>query len=126
MALQFLYTLDLRKGEGIEQLDEFLREEPCDSETGDYAKRLIFGVREKIDEIDRRIQATAKNWDLHRMATIDRNILRMSVYEILNCEDIPAKVSINEAIDLGKKFSTANSGAFINGILDKIRIEKEG
>jgi N utilization substance protein B len=66
-----------------------------------------------------------KNWDLRRMATVDRNVLRMAVYELAHCDDVPPKVAINEAIELGKKFSTANSGGFVNGILDRIRIDLE-
>ena len=69
------------------------------------------------------LSKVARNWDLRRMATIDRNVLRMAIFELLYCEDIPPKVSINEAIELGKKFSTANSGAFINGILDRVKNE---
>ena len=73
--------------------------------------------------IDQLLQQVARNWDLKRMAAIDRNVLRMAVFELLHCPDIPPKVTINEAIELGKKFSTANSGGFINGILDRIRID---
>ncbi|HMQ21077.1 MAG TPA: transcription antitermination factor NusB, partial [Planctomycetota bacterium] len=74
-------------------------------------------------ELDVTLAKVARNWDLRRMATIDRNVLRMAIFELLYCEDIPPKVSINEAIELGKKYSTVNSGAFINGILDRVKSE---
>lgn len=125
LALQFLYSLDLRKFEGMDNLGEFLKEQTQDEEVTIYTKRLIEGVSTQRAVIDRRIQEIAKNWSLKRMAAIDRSILRMGAYELLHCQDIPAKVAINEAIELGKKFSTENSGSFINGILDKIRVETE-
>lgn len=88
-----------------------------------FADPMIRGVLEKRDELDARIQARATNWSLTRMAAVDRNILRLAVYEMLNREDIPPVVSINEAVDIAKKYSTAESGKFVNGILDKIRGE---
>lgn len=123
LALQFLYMLDLRQGEGRELFDEFLREAAASQEVAAYARRLVEGVSAEREDLDRRIAEVAKNWNLARMAVVDRNVLRMSAYEILRCRDIPPKVAINEAIDLGKKYSTEHSGAFINGILDKIRAE---
>lgn len=125
LALQFLYTLDLRKGEGREYLPSFLDENNKEKEVQDYARRLIEGVRNEVNLFDEKIQSVAKNWNLSRMAAIDRNILRMAVFEMMRCDDIPPKVAINEAIDLGKKYSTQNSGGFINGILDKIRLDLE-
>src|SRR5690606_2569724 len=86
-------------------------------------ERLIRGTREHRDETDKLLRTVTRNWDLKRMATVDRNVLRMAAYELLHCSDIPPKVAINEAIEIGKKFSTANSGGFINGILDRIRID---
>ena len=71
----------------------------------------------------RQLQSVTRNWDLRRMAVVDRNVLRMAVYELMWCADVPHKVAINEAIEIGKKFSTANSGGFVNGILDRIRID---
>ena len=72
-------------------------------------------------EIDTLIERFSKNWKIHRMSCVDRNVMRIAVYELLYCEDIPPKVSINEAVDVGKKFGTEESGAFINGIMDSIR-----
>jgi transcription antitermination factor NusB len=123
IALQFLYQLDLRGDAVLEDLREFLDGASRDQEVQEFAVRLIDGTRTLRPEIDVTLAKVARNWDLRRMATIDRNILRMAIFELLHCEDIPPKVSINEAIDLGKKFSTANSGAFINGILDRVKNE---
>ena len=86
-----------------------------------FAEPLIKGTVEHRAEVDGLIQKYAKNWDLRRMATVDRNILRLAIYEMLYREDIPPVVSINEAIEVAKKFSTEDSGKFVNGILDKVR-----
>src|SRR5277367_1023154 len=88
-----------------------------------FADKLIRGVLECRAELDARIGQHAENWDLRRMAVVDRNILRLAIYEMLHRDDIPPVVSINEAVDIAKKFSTQDSGKFVNGILDKIRSE---
>jgi transcription antitermination factor NusB len=119
LALQFLYQADLVK-KPIAESDEFLREEERDPETRRFAQRLIEGTLEGCESIDTVIQDVAQNWNISRMAVVDRNVLRLATYELLNCEDIPPKVAINEAIEIGKRYSTQNSGAFINGILDRI------
>jgi transcription antitermination factor NusB len=123
IAVQFLYQLDLRGDAYLEQLGPFLDEECKDREARGFAERLVRGTAAHRVAIDEVLRAVARNWDLKRMAAIDRNVLRMSVYELLHCADIPPKVTINEAIELGKKYSTANSGAFINGILDRVRLD---
>lgn len=121
LALQFLYQLDLRGPELLEEARAFLRAEEPEKAARDYALVLVQGVAAHRAEIDAEIRAVAQNWELSRMAAIDRNVLRMATYELLHRPDIPPKVAINEAIELGKRFSTQNSGAFINGILDKIK-----
>ena len=88
-----------------------------------FAEPLIRGAIEHRDAIDEHIKKVAKNWDLHRIAAVDRNILRLAIYEMLYREDIPPVVSINEAVDIAKKFSTQDSGKFVNGILDKVKSE---
>ena len=88
-----------------------------------FADPLIRGTVEHRDAIDEHIVARAKNWDLKRMAVVDRNVIRLAVYEMLYREDIPPVVSINEAVDIAKKFSTEDSGKFVNGILDKIKAQ---
>ncbi|SPE59585.1 N utilization substance protein B homolog [Verrucomicrobia bacterium] len=88
-----------------------------------FADPLIRGALEHREEADTLIRKHATNWDLHRIAAVDRNILRLSIYEMLHREDIPPIVSINEAVDIAKKFSTQDSGKFVNGILDKVKSE---
>ncbi|MAF64218.1 MAG: transcription antitermination factor NusB [Planctomycetes bacterium] len=122
LALQFLYQVDLVRTR-IDEADAFLRGEEHDEQTRNFARRLVLGVNEHSALIDDRIQAVAQNWNISRMAVLDRNILRLGVHELLHCSDIPPKVAINEAIEMGKRFSTQNSGAFINGILDRIMNE---
>ncbi len=121
LALQVLYQLDLRGDAALEAAEEVVREEEPDREARAFCAKLVGGVRETLDELDREIAATAQNWDISRMAVIDRNVLRMATYELLHCRDIPPKVAINEAIELGKRYSTQKTGAFVNGILDKIK-----
>ena len=88
-----------------------------------FAEPLIQGALEHRDEADAVITKHAKNWGLHRIAAVDRNILRLAIYEMLHRDDIPPVVSINEAVDIAKKFSTQDSGKFVNGILDKVKSE---
>jgi len=88
-----------------------------------FADPLIRGTLQFRDEADEMIKKHAKNWELHRIAAVDRNILRLAIYEMLHRDDIPPIVSINEAVDIAKKFSTQDSGKFVNGILDKIKGE---
>ena len=88
-----------------------------------FADPLICGALENREEADTIIKKHAINWELHRIAAVDRNILRLAIYEMLHREDIPPVVSINEAVDIAKKFSTQDSGKFVNGILDKVKGE---
>lgn len=88
-----------------------------------FADPLIKGAVEHRGESDEVIKKHAKNWELHRIAAVDRNILRLAIYEMLHRDDIPPVVSINEAVDIAKKFSTQDSGKFVNGILDKVKGE---
>jgi transcription antitermination factor NusB len=126
LALQVLYQHDARGDDAIEQMDHFLQsEEPNGAEVHEFTRKLVNGTNEARESIDELLSAAAENWKLNRMAIVDRNILRMAVYEMLHIEEIPAKVSINEAIELGKRYSTKQSGSFINGILDRIRREQK-
>jgi transcription antitermination factor NusB len=121
LALQFLYQLDLRGPDFLGEAKDFFRSEEEDKSSREFATGLVNGVAAHRTELDEVIRAVAQNWEITRMAVIDRNVLRMAAYELFHCPDIPPKVAINEAIELGKRFSTQNSGAFINGILDKIK-----
>ena len=120
LALQFLYQVDLLGADTALELAGFLRQEERDVETCRFASRLVGGTLEHQPSIDAEISSVAQNWHISRMAVIDRNVLRLATFELLHCEDIPPKVAINEAIEIGKRYSTQNSGAFINGILDRI------
>jgi len=120
LALQFLYQLDLRGGNLIEEAEETVHAAESDVETRKFALELIHGTNNHRGSIDEGIQAVAQNWNIARMAVIDRNVLRLAAFELLHSTEVPPKVAINEAIELGKRYSTQNSGAFINGILDKI------
>src|SRR5580700_7613955 len=124
LAVQFLYQFDLSGGSLEEAVPLFWQTQ---SEVGDdgrkFTEELIHGVVERRAVIDERIAKYTDNWDLPRIAAVDRNILRLAMYEMLFRDDIPPVVSINEAVDIAKKFSTGESGAFVNGILDKIKAE---
>jgi N utilization substance protein B len=94
-----------------------------EAETRLFADPLIKGVLEHREAIDEHIKKHTKNWDFRRIAAVDRNIMRLAIFEMLHREDIPPVVSINEAVDIAKKFSTQDSGKFVNGILDKVKAE---
>jgi N utilization substance protein B len=120
VAVQILYQLEMN-GQDIEQnLPVFWEHHVYDDAIRDFAERIARGVLENRQSIDTLIVDTTKNWSLERIAPIDRNILRAAIYEILYCDDIPYKVTLNEAIELGKKYGSDKSGAFINGVLDSV------
>jgi transcription antitermination protein NusB len=124
VALQLLYQLDVQ-GEGNPEahLTEFWTRHPVDREVREFGEILIRGTKLHEPKIDELISQYAENWELERMAVVDRNILRQGVFEILWMEDVPPKVAINEALEVAKKFSTQESSRFINGILDRIHKE---
>ena len=124
LALQALYELDVRDARDLSRLDEFLAEYAEDEDVAGFARDLVAGTWEHRAQIDARIEKVARNWELRRMAVVDRNILRLAAFELLHREDIPPLVSINEAIEMAKKFSTRNSGPFVNGILDNLRTKE--
>lgn len=119
-ALQMLYQLDVRSVEPVALMHEFWRERVCPDEVQAFANRLVSGTMEHRQELDAAITRSADNWELHRMAVIDRNILRLGAFELLHLQDVPPKVCINEAIELAKRFGDSDSGKFINGVLDAI------
>jgi transcription antitermination factor NusB len=125
LALQALYQHDLLGNRPIEALRTFCRQS-AKGEVAGLALQLVAGCIENQPALDEVIRQTAENWELERMATSDRNILRLGVYELMFRKETPPKVAINEAIELAKKFSTENSPAFINGVLDRIYSEHVG
>ncbi|MDP6380191.1 MAG: transcription antitermination factor NusB [Phycisphaerae bacterium] len=126
IALQALYQFDLLGEAFGDELDEFLRESTRDPKVYFFARELARGTRGFLVEADRRITEAAEHWGVDRMATIDRNVLRLATYEICCQEDTPNQVVIDQAIELAKRFGTAQSGAFVNGILDKVMRLAEG
>jgi transcription antitermination protein NusB len=121
-AVQFLYQLDTHKPDDVEKaLEEFWRQNDAKQNVRDFANDLLRGTLEKKAEIDAKIASLADNWDFERLAVVDRNILRLALYEMLFRTEIPPVVSINEAIEIAKKFSTAESGKFVNGLLDRVK-----
>lgn len=135
-ALQFLYRIDFvnvseENNKGAKRLPNIKNNLEIfwadtaekDSDTKAFAEDIISGTIKKLKEIDPLIQKTAQKWNISRMASIDRNILRFATYELLFRKDIPAAVTINEALEIAKKYSTLESAPFINGILDKIAKE---
>ncbi len=120
LALQYLYQADLR-GASTDSFDEFLGDREQEDEIVQYARRLVEGVRGRLAELDSAIAGVAENWDLARMAVVDRNVLRLAAYEMLFGGEVPRAVAINEAVDLARKYSREESGAFVNGLLDKIQ-----
>jgi N utilization substance protein B len=121
-ALQVLFQLNITKQDPIKAFAQS-KENFSKEESDEFAEQIVLGVQEHLQEIDRLIEKYSENWRLDRMSLIDRNILRMAIFELLYCEEIPPKVTLNEAIDLGKRFGTDDSGSFINGILDRIQNE---
>ncbi|MHC4251341.1 MAG: transcription antitermination factor NusB [Planctomycetota bacterium] len=120
-ALQYLYEVDMVGVEEAESLDEFLVRQVGRVDARPHAARLVAGVLEHRAEIDAELRSAAENWTLERMAVVDRNVLRIGVYELTRDPDVPEKVAINEAIDLARRFSSEEACAFVNGVLDRIR-----
>ncbi len=120
-ALKILYQTDMTRHPLEESIVDYWKNEPSkDQEVMLYAKLIAEGVRQNLKAIDEKISEYATNWQLSRMAVIDRNILRMGLFELKYTSDIPPKVAINEAVELAKKFGDLESSKFVNGILDKI------
>jgi N utilization substance protein B len=125
MAMQALFFMDARQDFSPASFERFCANFSPKPDERPFFLRLVEGVLSCREQLDPLIERFSENWSLSRMSGVDRNIMRIAVYELLCCRDIPAKVSINEAVDIGKKFGTEESGAFINGIVDSIRAAAE-
>jgi N utilization substance protein B len=125
IALQFLYQIELHAERDPSALegDVWAQHPETDSATRDYVHALVYGTAGNQAKIDELITRFTEHWDLGRMAVVDRNILRLAVFELGFADDVPAKVAINEAIEIAKKFGTRESSRFINGVLDRIHRE---
>ena len=120
LAVQAIYQLDLRGDAFLDDMDEFIGSFVKNEEVRAFAAELAHGCAEHRDELDAQLAAAAEHWDVARMAAVDRAILRLGAHELLHKPDVPPKVAIDEAIRLAKKLGSAESGAFVNGILDRI------
>lgn len=122
MSLKILFAVDIAGGELSETFEQiFMLSEINDSSVKKFAWSLIKGFFDNSSQIDELISEVATNWHLDRMATIDRNIIRVAVYELILTHNVPPKVVINEAIEIAKKYGDVGSGKFVNGILDKVK-----
>ncbi len=126
IALQVLYQIDVLRIDAGEAVSLFWDNFSAPEEARPYSTELVEGTCRHREEIDRLISSCSENWSLERMARVDRNILRLAVYELLYCRHVPPKVALNEAIDLGKDYGSENSGSFINGILDALYTKIHG
>ncbi|MDO8427121.1 MAG: transcription antitermination factor NusB [Deltaproteobacteria bacterium] len=120
-ALQVLYKMDIAESNAGESIESDMEALTPGTEARRYCEALTRGVLEKKKIIDGIIEGCSENWTLERMAVVDRNILRIAVYELEYCGDVPYKVIIDEAVELAKRYGSEESGAFINGVLDNIR-----
>jgi N utilization substance protein B len=123
IALQVLYSLNFVDIDARDALDLFWGNFTAPQSAKDFAAFLVQGTCEHKEELDKLIGGCSDNWSLGRMSRVDINILRLAVFEFLYCDDIPPKVTLNEAVDLGKTFGSENSGSFINGILDALNLK---
>ena len=121
IALQVLYQLEQNPSQPADEVARFIERRLREPNLCAFANALIGGVREHQARIDILIEKVAENWRLDRMAAIDRNILRLGAYELIHCPKVPDKVAINEALELAKRYSTAQSSRFVNGILDRLQ-----
>lgn len=120
-ALKILYRIEISKDSPEESMEDFWSREACAGDVKDFANTLVKGTHENLTRIDSVISSCADNWEIKRIAVIDKNVLRLGIFEMLYMDDIPVKVSINEAIELAKKYGDLDSGKFVNGVLDKAR-----
>ena len=123
-AIQYLFSHELNKvEEGSIGDDDFWDIRPTRPKEREFAEELLTGLAAEQETIDKAIMDAVDNYAFHRIAVVDRSILRLATYEILFCDNIPVPVSINEAVEIAKRFSSEDSAGFVNGILDRIRKE---
>jgi N utilization substance protein B len=119
-ALQMLYAVEVSGGDLERAISDFWRELPGDAEGRPYADEVVRGVAGERARLDALIAAASANWRLERMARVDRNVLRIGAWELASRQDVPRAVALDEAVELAKRFGTEESGAFVNGVLDRI------
>jgi transcription antitermination protein NusB len=121
LAVQLLYQHDLAKMDPEETMSLFWEHFPVDMEVREFCRRLVLGTLDHLAVIDELLSEASENWSLNRMSVVDRNILRLATHELLDRADIPPSVSLNEAIEIAKKYSTPDASVFINGVLDRVK-----
>ena len=124
-AVQFLFQRDFNSGDIEADLSEFWQDKKSGDKARQFAEELIKGVESKKEELDGLIRKYAEHWDVKRMGAVDRNVMRVALYEMIHRPDIPPVVSINEAVDIAKDLSGGESGKFVNGILDRACKEQD-
>ena len=120
-AIQYHFWRDLQRGETPERIEDFWEFCPATPRVREFAQPLIEGMVAHLDEVDERIRRYSENYEFNRISPVDRNVLRLAIFEMLFRDDIPPVVSIDEAIELAKTFGGADSGRFVNGILDRVK-----
>ncbi|NJD03551.1 MAG: transcription antitermination factor NusB [Ruminiclostridium sp.] len=120
IAMKLLYQLEIQKDDREEQIHRVLEENSFTGKDREYVSGVIDGVQENLLFIDKAIEIHSKGWKIGRISKIDLSIMRLSIYEICFRDDIPYNVSVNEAVELAKKYSTEDAGSFVNGILSKV------
>ncbi|MBT2618150.1 MULTISPECIES: transcription antitermination factor NusB [Bacillaceae] len=118
-SLQALYQIDITNSNAEEAMESVLDGAPTDN----YFKKLVMGITENREQIDGMIRDNLENWTLERLANIDRNLLRIAVYEMVHSEDVPVSVAMNEAIEIAKKFGDDQSSSFVNAVLSKVKVK---
>jgi transcription antitermination protein NusB len=129
-ALQMLFASETGGGSSERVITTYWRETPGDPEGREYADGVVRGVLDDLASVDEVIRKASTNWRLERMARVDRNVLRLGAYELLRNQDVPRAVILDEAVELAKRFGSEDSGAFVNGVLDRIaedlgRVDKD-
>jgi len=119
-AMQMLFAIDATGAEAEQVIRDFWRELPGDAEGREYADEAVRGVIRHLQATDARVQVASTNWRVERMARVDRNLLRLGAWELEHCRDIPRAVVLDEAVEIAKRYGTEDSGAFVNGVLDRI------
>jgi N utilization substance protein B len=126
LALQALYQIEITGDPSARAVEQFLGHFEGNAAAKEFARELVCGVVGKREELDSRIEQSTDNWKLARLAKVDLVLLRLAAYELLFCPDIPASVSLDEAVEIAKRFGTGDSPAFVNGVLDQIARRKGG
>jgi transcription antitermination protein NusB len=121
LAVQLLYQHDLAKVDPEEGMRLFWEYFPVDIEAREFCTQLVLGTLDRLAVIDELLSEASENWSLNRMSVVDRNILRLATYELVDRPDIPPSVSLNEAIEIAKKYSSPDAAVFINGVLDRVK-----